>query len=241
MYTISALRNRLSLKAPKNWVRKNGRKRRTLSRANCERSAPGTCSGSSINLTTSGFVRPAPAQRGVAVLDHHFLALQQCRGVGRQLEARVHVGHCQIVLLHAHEDCSAVVEGTPVVAIEIEREIAMLQRFLPTFERHVAGADVRMRGGLVPGAVGLVEALEREAHAFFVASRLQCLRTLGEQRVERSEDRRRLRGVEYIIGPCRAAENQGAGKQREPRGGPLHGLYIARRPGTCQNVLQIGR
>src|SRR5688572_15329679 len=44
----SALRNRLSLKAPKNCVRKNGRKRRVPSSRNCDFSAPGTCSGNSI-------------------------------------------------------------------------------------------------------------------------------------------------------------------------------------------------
>src|SRR5690349_21111083 len=68
--TTTAFRNRLSLKAPKNCVRKNGRKRRVPNSLNCDASAPGTCSGSSIRRTRDvsttwrRFIPDAPCQSG---------------------------------------------------------------------------------------------------------------------------------------------------------------------------------
>ena len=71
--TTTALRNRLSLKAPRNCVRKNGRKRRVPNSLNCDASAPGTCSGSSIRrfeadnaLTWRGIYTRSPTASPVA-------------------------------------------------------------------------------------------------------------------------------------------------------------------------------
>ena len=91
----------------------------------------------------------------------------------RDLESGIHVRHRQIELLQADEHRGAIVVGAPVGAVELERAIAVSERFLPALERRVPGADVGMAGGLVASAGGLLETGEREAHAFLEAARFQ--------------------------------------------------------------------